>query len=172
MRHGVIRIAASLIAVAGCATEYVAVDSLPARSPDRCGVDASGLSAGGLDVAIAINTATSTSHPSGQDVDGDGKIGERRSSVVTDRGDSLLSGQIAAAKSLLHGGSLPDARVAIITYAGLPRAPERSRPVSSVPLQSGRILAGLTNDVETLDAALDRALGRGSRGGVDFAAAI
>jgi hypothetical protein len=142
------------------------------RPPARCGIDAPDSSPGGLDIAIAINTATSTARPSGRDVDDDGVIGEFRSSAVTDRGDSLLTGQIAAAKSLLHGGALPDARVAIITYAGLPRAPERSRPFSSVPLQVGRILAGLTNDVAALDRALDRALGRGSRGGVDFAAAV
>lgn len=177
MRHGPVRIAASLIAFAviafaGCAAQNVTVGSLPVRTPDRCGVAAPGVSAGGLDIAIAINTSTSTSRPSGRDVDADGEIGELRSSVVTDRGDSLLSGQVAAAKSLLHGGALPDARVSIITYSGLARAPERSRPVGSVPLRVGRILAGLTSDVAALDAALDHALDRGSRGGVDFAAAV
>jgi len=161
----------TLLALLACAPARPGIESLPARSLDRCGVTPPPGSFAGLDLSIAVHRATSTSRPSGGDVNGNGTVGEFRRSASTDGGDSQLAAQVAAVKSLARG-VLPDARVSIVAWSGRMEAARRSRPVSSVPPQIASAFALLTSEPAEIDTALDRVLARGSLGAVDLTAAV
>src|SRR5262245_18852579 len=70
--------------------------AIPLAAPERCQHGPGPIEILAADVAIAIDRSTSTREPTGLDLDGDGVVGEFRSSVYTDRGDSLLAAELAA----------------------------------------------------------------------------
>lgn len=147
------------------------IDELPVRSPEVCRVTWQD-GVGAPDVALAIDTSHSTARPAGVDVDQDGSTGRFTRSVMTDPGDSLLAAEVSAVRSLLRSGWYGDARFSLVTYAGRTHFPGREPPLRLVSGADGSIRAGLTEDLEILEAELDAVLARGSRGKTNFAAAL
>ncbi len=98
----------------------------------------SALSLGPSDVALVIDTTTSTGNTCGRDVDGD----------MID--DSILACEVYAAKALLATLDSADTQVAVISYAS-----------------SASLFLGLTSDFVAVDLALDNVLGGGPGGGFD-----
>lgn len=127
---------------------------------------------GPLDVAIAIDNSLSTQHPTGIDVDGDGTVGAVRASVFTDRGDSWLGAQVAAARPLIQNTSDYDVRFSIITYSGHPFLSRRKRSTRAVGPRDARIQAQMTDDVAALESALDGVMNAGSDGSASFYAGM
>ena len=163
------RLAAMLAVIwlSGCATAQPGLQSLPGRSLDECGLG--GLErVRDLDVAIAIDASGSTADPSGSDIDGDGTIGKPRDSM-TNRGDSLLSAQVAGIKSLIPEFRLRDLRLSIVSFSGRDRFDD---PASPEPVPDAVRRNALTSDATELEAALERVLAKGSRGTANFAAAM
>ena len=80
------------------------------------------------DVVIAIDESNSTLAPSGRDIDGDGEIGaprpHRESTRITDstdKGDSVLMAELAAARQLLERVDPASTRVALVFFSGQAR---------------------------------------------------
>lgn len=83
-----------------------------------------------FDVVIVIDTSFSTHAPSGADVDGDGRIGQRLLANVlppiawlmpmgnTDAGDSILAAEIEAARTLVEQLDPRTTRVGVVAFAG------------------------------------------------------
>jgi len=124
------------------------------------------------DVAIAIDRSTSTRAPAGIDIDGDGLVGQFRHSQYTDRGDSLLAAQLAAALRLVGVARLGDMRFAIISFSGRDDFPLDDSVTQRVDRQDARLESALTGDVTELEAALARIGRRGSDGASSFAPAM
>lgn len=129
-------------------------------------------SLGPLDVAIAIDTSRSVARMSGADADGNGIVGRMERSQYTDPGDSLLALQVAATRSLLRATAGSEVRFAIVTFAGDGRSPNFRPPQRVVRPGEAALQAGLTRDVNQLDAALHRVLARGPYGNTNFAAGM
>jgi len=164
------RVAALLAAawLGGCASSQPALEELPARSLDTCAAAAFEL-AQGLDVAIAIDTSDSSGDPSGQDIDGNGVVGEFRRTEITDRADTLLAAQVAGVKSLVADARLSDLRLSIVSFSGKYRFDD---PVSADLRPAVLHHPALTDDERELEEALGRVLARGSRGTTDLSAAL
>lgn len=149
----------------GCATPRPAIGDLPTPPLSDCGLESPGRPLD-LDVAIAVDLSGSTGHPSGVDIDGDGRIGVFEHGMNTDLGDSLLSAEVAAIKTL---ATQPALRLAIVGYADRDRfddPPGRIRGPEIVRY------ADLTASPADIAGALDRILRRGSRGTAGFSPAI
>jgi len=128
---------------------------------------------GPLDVAVAIDTSLSTMAPSGVDIDGDGLIGILEQSRYTDRGDSQLSAQVAALRSLIRTAAKYDIRFSIITFSGSSViVPAKKRTSGVVSNRDARIRARLSDDFAELESALDKVLEDGSGGSTNFYAGM
>ncbi len=96
------------------------------------------------DVILAIDLSTSTLHPTGLDVDGDGVVGELTTMrpradwskvrlLTTDWDDTIVSAEIRAAETLLARLDPDTTRVGLVSFATRPRerapvgAPEKAR---------------------------------------------
>ncbi|HXV35842.1 MAG TPA: hypothetical protein VEC18_01765, partial [Myxococcota bacterium] len=88
---------------------------------------ATGVSAGSkrFDVALVLDTSGSAAEPTGADVNGNGVIGTSQRGRIaslfggsTDKGDSVLAAEVAAARQILHDLDPRTTRVAVITFAG------------------------------------------------------
>ncbi len=161
MRSTIVFIA---VVLAGCANPAPSLQSLPVASVSDCGGTAVD-QIEALDVAIAIDSSSSTRLPSDADVDGDGNIGRLVNSVVTDTDDSLLAAQVAEVRSLVRAAAPLGVRFSIVTYSGPYDFPV-GLPVYAI------VQSELTADVAELENGLDSALKRGSGGTTDFAGAM
>ena len=131
-----------------------------------------------FELMLVIDVSGSTRYPSGNDVDGDGVVGETQPGLLqalpdtinTDPGDSVLAAEIQAAKSLL-GGLDPDrVRVAVVSFAGeIDPSTGRRRSPDQVDALLER---ALTHEYDRVRQALDAVLLRGSRGGTNMEAGI
>lgn len=177
MRHAVraiprvVPLATALLLAACAGTPAPKLEELALRSTDACGIPWEG-DAPRADIAIAIDTSQSTARPAGTDVDGDGVTGRFTRSIMTDPGDSILAAQVSAVRSFLRGDLPHESRFALVTYAGSTRFPAQEPPLRLVSSADGRVRAGLTDELDPLEATLGRVLARGSRGKTDFAAAL
>jgi len=123
-----------------------------------------------MELVIVFDGSRSTVDPTGSDIDRDGVIGRPHLGDwglaadfgSTDPGDTLLSAQVLAARSLVHALASSDVRFAIAIFYGSGSAWEGPHPV-------GEIVAALTNDRETLDTALEEILRRQPMGMTSFA---
>jgi len=127
---------------------------------------------GPLDVAIAIDTSLSTQRPSGSDIDGDGLVGEIADNQNTDRGDTILSAQVAAVRRLLAVADRADIRFSIVTFSGPSSAAPLLKRGRVVTDQQAEIRIELTADKEALGTILDKMIERGGLGTTDFYAAM
>lgn len=117
---------------------------------------------GSFDVIVVIDTSYSTSAPSGADVDGDGRTGQRRFRLIswliplanTDPGDSVLAAEVQATKTLLRQLDPAATRVGIVSFSGDAR--ERTR--------DARTEVPLTSSYEKVLRGLDRLLDEGPHG--------
>ncbi len=80
------------------------------------------------DLILAIDESNSTLAPSGRDVDGDGRLGTKRPHreirqiiATSDKDDSILMAELAAARELLERIDPETTRVALIFFAGRAR---------------------------------------------------
>ena len=129
---------------------------------------------GGFDVMIVIDRSASTAGPSRADIDGDGKTGRRWGSPYllflprllllpnTDRGDSILAAEVAAARTLLEQLEPQGTRVGIVAFAGDPSGRRRDAWLE-VPL---------TSRYEKVRHALHRLLEEGPSGQTNIFAAL
>lgn len=109
-----------------------------------------------FDIMFVLDVSDSTGAPSGADIDGDGVIGRRRGGRIfgifgellqlasTDRGDNILSAEIAAVETLLDQLDPRTTRVGIVTFSGDPD-PFTPDAETWVPLTSeyGKVRRGL-----------------------------
>ena len=131
------------VALASCFMPSPPVLETFVRVPSECEV--SGLDAvGALDVALVIDASRSSQSPSEFDVDGDGEIGTLRRSVMTDRDDTRLTAQVAAAMSLIHPAELREVRFSIVGYSGRLKRPMQQPAEGLVHWSQARIHSELT----------------------------
>lgn len=83
-----------------------------------------------FDIVFVIDTSESTASPSGADIDGDGEIGRPRGGPLggvfgkilpiplTDRDDTVLAAEIAAARALLSQLDPRTTRVGVVAFSG------------------------------------------------------
>ncbi|MEE8557102.1 MAG: VWA domain-containing protein, partial [Myxococcota bacterium] len=83
-----------------------------------------------FDIMLVIDTSESTAAPSGADIDGDGKVGQTRGGAwlgvlgrmlplpITDRDDTILAAEIAAAQTLINNLDPRTTRVGVIAFSG------------------------------------------------------
>ena len=78
-----------------------------------------------FDVALVLDTSGSTAESTGVDINGNGVIGARQRGRIsslfggsTDKGDSVLAAEVAAARQILRDLDPRTTRVAVITFAG------------------------------------------------------
>lgn len=162
----------SLALTLGCVAP---VDSDPTEKIERKALECSIASLdelGPVDVAFAFDNSASTVYPPGFDVDEDGIIGEFRASEFTDRDDSWLGVQVAAARTLIRNASGNDMRFSIISFSGPPFVSRQTRNTKAVGDRDARIRAAMTADLTVLEDALDAALNYGSRGSAHFYAGM
>jgi hypothetical protein len=125
---------------------------------------------GNFEVIAIVDTSSSTSAPSGADVDGDGVVGRSRipglgpflQLASSDPGDSVLAAEVAAARTLLGQLDPYSTRVGVVAFAGDGRDPT---PDASV-------VAPLTDRYADVHAALDRLLEAGPRGRTNIYASV
>jgi hypothetical protein len=128
------------------------------------------LRSGRIDLMVIIDTSSSTAAPAGADVDRDGVVGHSRvpgigrmlSLPSSDRGDSILAAEIAAARRLLDQLDPRTTRVGVIAFAG----------DSQAATPDARVVAPLTSDFDWINAALDGLLEAGSHGRTNIQASI
>lgn len=157
----------------GCAVPVIPAENI-VRDADILDCSAEMLGdLGPLDVAVAIDTSLSTMAPTGVDIDGDGSIGVIELSSYTDRGDSHLSAQVTALRSLLRNSAKYDIRFSIITFSGSNViVPTNERTSGVVSDRNARIRARLSDDFAALESVLDEVLEDGSGGSTDFYAGM
>jgi hypothetical protein len=117
-----------------------------------------------------IDTSSSTSAPSGADIDGDGLIGDSPlpslgrllSLPSTDPGDSVLAAEVAAVRALLDQLDPTATRVGVISFAG---DSHRETPDAKVAMP-------LTDDYAKVEAALHELLRAGPRGRTNIQDAV
>jgi len=131
-----------------------------------------------FDVVFVIDTSGSTSEPTGQDINGNGQVGQAKLGGVgtlfglgtTDPGDSILAAEIMAARQLLQSLDPRSTRVAVVSFAGVvagdPRG-FRQRVVRPAVTEEP-----LTTDYQRIDAALSRIFQRGPDGMTHMAAGV
>jgi hypothetical protein len=143
-----------------------------AAAPDRCGDGSHPIEILAADVVIAIDRSTSTRSPTGIDIDGNGRIGEFRHSEYTDRGDSWLAAELAAVRRLIDVARLGGMRFAIVSYSGRQDFPLEDSVTQRVDRRDARLEVDLTDDLPSLEAAVERVASRGSDGASSFAPAM
>lgn len=132
-----------------------------------------------FDVALVIDTSESTREPSGADVDGDGTVGKPRPGAMsslfapslTDRGDSILAAEIAAARRLVRGLDPRNTRVAVVSFAGEPPG-SRAALFSNRPTQAAVLRAPLSSDYQRVESAFREILEQQPAGATDMAAGL
>jgi len=128
---------------------------------------------GPLDVAVAMDTSISSMNPSGVDIDGDGSVGTIKRSRFTDPGDSHLSAQVSALRSLVRSAADHDIRFSIVTFSGSTDITlAQKREMLLVPNRDARIHVSLSADTAVLESALDEVLEDGSGGLTNFYAGM
>lgn len=151
----------------GCASslDTEGVEEVPA--PLNCSVEK--LNAlGPSDVVFAFDNSLSSQHPSGFDIDGDGTVGEIRSSVFTDRGDSWLGVEVEAARKLIRNTEDLDIRFSTLTFSGFPFFSRRGSLSLAVGSRDAKERARLTRSRSLLESALDQIMTLGSDGSPNF----
>ena len=136
----------------------------------------------GVDVLIVIDVSESTQEASGVDVNRNGHVGfdprqERvppgtfpPGTVCTDRGDSILAAEIAAADALIQSLDPTTLRVGVLSFAGQVNPLTFQQAVYGQ--QDAWVEAPLTSDFQQVRRALQNILVRGPRGGTNFAAGV
>jgi hypothetical protein len=152
------------------------------QAPIRGSAMAEGDRPAAFDVILAIDVSGSTKEASGVDVDGDGEVGfnPQRELVEpgafpsdmrsTDPGDSILAAEVAAAAALLSSLDAGRVRVGVVTFSG-----EMDRTTGKrarYDQQDAWVEVPLTEDFESIRAALEAILARGPYGGTNFAAGV
>jgi hypothetical protein len=117
-----------------------------------------------FDVALVIDTSGSTIESSGADINGNGIVGQPRLGPLgavflghTDRGDSILAAEVAAARQLLRGLDPRSTRVAVVTFAG-DEAASGGGLWGRPPPPPALTLAPLTDDYGRIERALNEIL--------------
>jgi hypothetical protein len=136
-----------------------------------------------FDIVFAIDTSESTSASSGADIDGDGEVGKQRGGKwlsvlgsvfpvpLTDRDDSVLAAEVAAAFTLLRQLDPRATRVGVVAFSG-DNDPMTPDAYTEVPLttryelvEKGLVAlrergpAGMTNMVAGVTTAIAELLG-------------
>lgn len=165
-------VALSVLACTGCLGRPAPeLASFPVRSELECRIhDFETLEI--MDVAIVIDASSSTLSPAGADIDDDGVIGVFTQSVMTDYGDTRLTAQVAAVRSLVHTMGSAGTRFSIVSFTGRLRYPIHHAPAGFVGSRQAIIRADLTEDVDVLEAGLRRILMKGSSGASDFSSGM
>ena len=160
--------------IAACASRARQADPsrLPKPTVERCGEGPGPIEIFAADVAVVIDRSMSTRTPTGVDLDGDGVVGEFRSSGYTDHGDSLLAAQLGAVRQLVEVARLGGMRFAIVSYSGQDDFPLEDSVTQRVSREDARLESELTDDASALAAALARVARRGSDGTSSFAPAM
>ncbi|MCE2390415.1 MAG: VWA domain-containing protein [Proteobacteria bacterium] len=136
-----------------------------------------------FDIVFVVDTSDSTATPSGEDIDGDGKVGQSGGRGISsifgrliplpssDPGDSILAAEVAAVANLLQQLDPRTTRVGIVSFAGDydPLTPDA---FTEVPLTSeyelvmkglARVLrrgpANMTNMVDAINLSMIELLG-------------
>ncbi len=151
----------------GCASspDTEGVEEVPV--PLNCSVES--LNAlGPSDIVFAFDNSLSSQHPSGFDIDGDGTVGEIRSSVFTDRGDSWLGVEVEAARKLIRNTAALDIRFSILTFSGFPFFSQRGLSSLAVGSRDAKERARLSRSRASLESALDQIMTLGSDGSANF----
>lgn len=125
-----------------------------------------------FDIVFAIDVSESTASPSGADIDGDGQTGGRRTPAwlgilghmlpITDRDDTILAAEIAAADALLEQLDPRSTRVGLVAFSG-DSDPMTPDAYTEVPL---------TTDYDKVRRGLDRLLDDGSNGMTNMVAGV
>jgi hypothetical protein len=131
-----------------------------------------------FDVVIVVDVSGSTKYPSGIDVDGDGELGETRSSLLpgtpdvpnTDPDDSVLAAETQAATALVDGLDATRVRVGVVSFAGAidPATGRRRSPDQA----DAWLEQALTENLEASRQALRAIHLRGASGGTNMEAGI
>lgn len=132
-----------------------------------------------FDVMLVLDTSLSTADPSGADVNGNGVVGKSYlgglGSVLmggsSDKGDSILAAEVAAARQLLKGLDPRSTRVGVAVFSGQSTDHNRGIFVGS-PEPPAITLQPLTNDFVSVEQALDSVLIRGAGGNTHMAAGL
>lgn len=127
-----------------------------------------------FDIMFVIDTSHSTAAPSGADIDGDGKVGQRGGDGLgsifgkilplpsSDKGDSILAAEVAALRTLLDQLDPRTTRVGVVAFAG-DDDPMTADAWVDVPL---------TTDFKKIGRALDDVYSRGPQGMTNMMDAI
>jgi hypothetical protein len=127
-----------------------------------------------FDIIFVVDTSQSTSEPSGSDIDGDGKVGQKRGGAIggifgrvlpiptSDRGDSVLAAEVQAVRTLLNQLDPRTTRVGVVTFAG------DQDPITNDAFTE----AALTAEYEDVEKALRGILRRGSQGSTNMVAGV
>jgi hypothetical protein len=127
-----------------------------------------------FDIVFVVDTSESTSAPSGADIDGDGKVGERRGGQWltvfgrvlplgnSDGGDSVLAAEVAAVRVLLEQLDPRSTRVGLVTFSG----------DHDAMTADSRTVQRLTSDFDEVREGLDRVLSDGPNGMTDMASGV
>jgi hypothetical protein len=127
-----------------------------------------------FDIMFVVDTSHSTADPAGSDIDGDGKVGQRRGWWLlryfgrllplpsNDRGDSVLAAEVQAVRTLLSQLDPRTTRVGLVTFAG-DSDPMTLDAYTEVPL---------TVEYEKIDDALGDILRRDSQGLTNMVAGL
>ena len=146
-------------------------DPVRATAPAHCGGPGP-IEILAADVAIVIDTSTSTREPLGVDLDRDGRVGEYRRSEYTDPDDSLFAVQLAAIERLVRVATLDGMRFSIVSLAGRKDYPLTDSLTQRVDPRDARLESELTDDVAVLETALARVSERGPDGTSSFVPAM
>jgi len=128
-----------------------------------------------FDVMLAIDVSSSTSAPSGVDVDADGLVGRREPPLVrglpavecSDPGDTVLAAELAAARALLGELDPERVHVGVIGFSGqADPSGESALPEST---RDATLHQPLTDDYAQVQAALERIAQGGPGGGTNMA---
>jgi hypothetical protein len=174
VRISVLALAVVMSSLAACASapQPAGVPDQGAAPRERCHDGPGPIEILAADVVIAIDRSTSTRNPTGLDLDGDGIVGEFRSSEFTDSGDSMLAAELTAVQRLIDVARLGGMRFAIVSYSGRDDFPFEDSVTQHVDRQDARLEAELTDDLAALEAAVARVGVRGSDGASSFAPAM
>jgi len=127
-----------------------------------------------FDIVFVIDTSHSTAEPGGADIDGDGKVGQKRGGAIggifgrvlpipsSDRGDSILAAEVQAVRTLLGQLDPRTTRVGIVSFSG------DQDPITNDAFTE----AALTSDYKKVEKALRGILRRGSQGSTNMVSGI
>lgn len=132
------------------------------------------------DIVVVVDTSASTDQASRIDVDQDGEVGVddfpgespasgSDSVLSTDSGDTILSAELRAVRTLLAALEGRDVRVAMVSFAGNtdPSTHVQAGPAS----MNARVIAPLGH-LAAASSAVDQIAHAGAAGSTDFSAAI